>query len=46
MHVNGEPIIHVTSGNIASVESHKGVNVVQRCSAENQKGAITVQSQC
>ena len=30
--------------NILSVESHKGVNDVQRCSIENQKGAMAVQS--
>ena len=27
----------------SSVESQKGVNVVQTCSVENQKGAIAVQ---
>ena len=31
---------------VQSVERQKGVNVVQRCSVENQKGAITVQSLC
>ena len=30
--------------NISSVESQKGINVIQRCSIENQKGAIPVQS--
>ena len=29
---------------ISPVESQKGVDAVQRCSVENQKGAITVQS--
>ena len=29
---------------ISSVESQKGVNSVTRCSIENQKGAIAVQS--
>ena len=29
---------------MASVESQKGVNAVQRCSVDNQKGAIGVQS--
>ena len=29
---------------ISSVERQKGVNAVQRCSVENQKGVITVQS--
>ena len=29
---------------ISSVESYKGVNAVQRCSVEDQKGAIAVQS--
>ena len=29
---------------VSAVESHKGINVVQRSSAGNQKGAITVQS--
>ena len=29
---------------ISSVESQKGINAVQQCSAENQKGAITLQS--
>ena len=30
---------------ISSVESQKGVIAAQRCSDENQKGAIAVQSQ-
>ena len=28
---------------LLSVESQKGINAVQRCSTENQKGAIAVQ---
>ena len=27
---------------ISSAENHKGINTVQRCSVENQKGAITI----
>ena len=29
---------------ISSVEIQKGVNAVQQCSIENQKGAITIHS--
>ena len=30
---------------LSSVESQKGINAVQRCSIENQKGNIAVQPQ-
>ena len=37
-------IAQYTKAFILSVESQKGINDVQICSIENQKGAITVQS--
>ena len=33
-----------TNKNLLSVDSQKGINAVQRCSLENQKGTIAVQS--
>ena len=34
----------VTYHNISSAENQKGVNADQRCSIENQKGAIAIDS--
>ena len=39
-----ECIVLYKESNKSSVESQKGVNGVQRCSIENQKGAIALQS--
>ena len=37
-------VVKFVYNDLSSVESQKGVNAVQRCSGENQKGAIIVQS--
>ena len=36
--------VNICKNQISSLESHKGAINIQRCSVENQKGDITVQS--
>ena len=37
-------LLNPSSNYNTSAESHKGINDVQRCSVENQKGAIAIVS--